>query len=287
MKTFLSIACSTRLRFGSRATGTPMGRAEPPAPAGLFSRLVRPLVTAFLLAATLPAARGDLPGIVGSDDRVAIDPTAWPWTAVGRVNRTGDGYCTGTLVAPALVLTAAHCLYHAGSGRPVALDHLHFLAGYRRGEQLAHATVRGVVLSESFRFDDPVGAESISADWALLVLDRPLTVQPIPVRALAPGEIEATQAGTLRLMRAGYGADRPHLPSLHDRCRIASRLTDGWALLHDCDATRGDSGSPLLIETTAGVSLVGVTTGATRIDGKDTGVAVGAEAFLARIAVSR
>ncbi|MEC7965333.1 MAG: trypsin-like serine protease, partial [Pseudomonadota bacterium] len=31
------------------------------------------------------------------------------WAAVGRLDLDGKGFCTGSLVAPDLVLTAAHC----------------------------------------------------------------------------------------------------------------------------------------------------------------------------------
>ena len=32
------------------------------------------------------------------------------WEAVGRLDQEGVGFCTGTLIAPDLVLTAAHCV---------------------------------------------------------------------------------------------------------------------------------------------------------------------------------
>ena len=43
------------------------------------------------------------------------DPSVWPISAVGVVavaHFSSRSYCTGTLVAPTLVLTAAHCLFN-------------------------------------------------------------------------------------------------------------------------------------------------------------------------------
>jgi protease YdgD len=78
--------------------------------------------------------------------------------------------------------------------------------------------------------------------------------RPIPVRALpADGAMPDGH-----LQRAGYSQDRAHLLSIHDGCRLLGLLAEGRVLLTDCDGTRGDSGSPLLLRQGEEVWLIGV-----------------------------
>ena len=53
------------------------------------------------------------PGIVGADDRKRVEESGPPWDAIGQINISGYrrmSRCTGTLIAPDMVITAAHCV---------------------------------------------------------------------------------------------------------------------------------------------------------------------------------
>ena len=236
------------------------------------------LVYLFLGSSGADIARDHLPGILGNDDRVILDTSAWPWAAVGRVNRETGGFCTGTLVASNLVLTAAHCLYDNRTGNRVAPHRLHFVGGYRRGGYVAHAVARAAFHPEAFSFTGVNGLKRAANDWAVLILATPIATKPIPVRSLSARNLKTLPRD--RLMRAGYSQDRPHLLSLHDGCGITGDVDGGPVLIHTCDATRGDSGSPLIIMTDEGPFLVGIIMGVTKGGGKERGLAVHASAFV-------
>jgi protease YdgD len=245
----------------------------------LRALLILAIGTLAIVAIVPPTAVADvrpepIPGIIGNDDRKLLDSSIWPWHAIGRLNRTSGGFCTGTLVAPDRVLTARHCLENPRTGRQVQPDTIHFLAGYQRDRWLRHAVGRAFVLPELQAGED--GPEALATDWVLVVLENPLDVKPVPVLALPQGQTVGT-----RLSRAGYARDRPHLLSRHDGCAVLGH--EGNVLVHDCDATFGDSGSPLLVNRNDTTFLVGITTGAGRLNGNDVGFAVDAHAFVDRL----
>lgn len=224
------------------------------------------VLTLLLLSSPVAAERPLRPGIGSSDERVAVDSAAWPWQAIGRLNRSGGGFCTATLIAPAAVLTAAHCLWDPRREARVNPQELHFLAGYRRGEYTAHGIgarieTPAATAPPASPFDAAALPEIVH-DWAIVYLREALPVRPIP---LAGRSADAVRTVT----RAGYGQDRPHMLAMHQGCRILDRLPTAPLLLTDCDATRGDSGSPLLQGEGDQLRIVGLTA-AVADDGRHT-----------------
>lgn len=204
------------------------------------------------LAGPVAAATAAPPGIVGADDRRPLTEPVPELAAVGRVNGAGAGFCTGVLVAPAVALTAAHCLWNRRLNRPLAPDEVHFVAGYRRGRHVGHARARAIRLDPGLRLDANGFPQDLTTDWALLDLERPLAgpgLAPLPFAGAAE---RARVAQGLPLHRVGYGQDRPHLPVMVAGCHALGLAAGGSLLLHDCDAGYGDAGSPILVREGGG-----------------------------------
>ena len=221
------------------------GRATAPALA-LASALLLAAAPAWTLAA---AEKAKLPGIKGEDDRVLVDPTLYPWRAIGRVNRRSGGHCTGALVAPDKVLTAAHCLWNKRTGAWLKPESLHFVAGYAKGKFVAETKVSAVTVAAGAAADK-AGEFRPETDVALLTLAEPIgkRLGSFALGAAAPGAI---------LVHAGYSQDKAHALTVHDGCRVLGAA--GIALLrHDCDATKGDSGSPLFVREAERFTIVGI-----------------------------
>ena len=201
------------------------------------------LPVALLLSGPAPAQpmpRSELPGLGEVDPRRLVDVATAPWRAIGRVQLEIGGRCTGALVAPRVVLTAAHCLVAPRSRVLVRPGTVHFLLGYHLGQAAAHARVVEYRTGPGFR---PDGGGQASEDWALLTLDAPLA----PAARVLP-VIQAPPAPRTPLMLGGYQQDRPEVLLADTGCRAIGFTSAGRdaLLLHDCAGTRGSSGAPVL-----------------------------------------
>lgn len=159
------------------------------------------------------------------------------WNGVGRLN-LGDGFCTGALVAPDLVVTAAHCFYSPATGVARSPERVHFVAGYRLGRYQGHARAASVTFHPDYAFSAETGAASIAADLALARLVSPIDgAAPFGV---APGLAAGDKVAIL-----SYGRDRPEIPSIQSPCGVAAR--SGAMAVLDCDVTYGVSGAPVFL----------------------------------------
>ena len=189
----------------------------------------------------LGSAMGD--GCAAIRARDIVDAEGWPWRAIGRVNFAGirtRQHCTGTLVAPRVVLTAAHCLYSYPRRMWIQPHSITFVAGYQRGG--------GVAVSRGRRFVLDAGQDTASrdfratpdTDWALVILEDPIghEVGFLDLVIQVPAG-----AG---FMLAGYAGLRPEVLSVARECGTPLAGVPAAVMLR-CAAMQGDSGAPVLV----------------------------------------
>ncbi len=160
------------------------------------------------------------------------------WEAVGRLDIDGLGFCTGSLIAPNLVLTAAHCLYDKNTKQRIDPGTIEFLAGWRNGRASAYRSIRRAVVHPDYVYDGDVSSERVRNDVALLELQRPIRNTSVQPFSTATGPRKGAQVGVV-----SYAKDRAEAPSLQEVCAVVG--TQQGMLVMSCNVDFGSSGAPV------------------------------------------
>ena len=129
--------------------------------------------------------------------------------------------------------------------------------------------------------DDP------ATDWAVLTLDRDISsiTRSLEITKLREDDLANYRATGARFIQAGYSQDKAHILTVHDGCALLDLGGDSRMLFHDCDATRGDSGSPIMVLTGDTYRILGIHVATANFAGR--GVGVSAAAYQARDLIDR
>lgn len=218
-------------------------------------------VAAFLTIAAGPV-RADAadPAGTAAGRRLIADASQYPWSAIGRLDFGGGGFCTAFLIGEREALTAAHCLHDKRANKPWRPRDLHFRAGYQQDKHVAESGIESYVVADDFvPGAEPVTANA-DADWALIRLKKPIgrTAGYLGILPADLAEVARLAQRPGALLKSGYRIDADNVQTITRDCRAVGHLSGSTMLLHDCPTIHGDSGAPILVATGDTVRVVGM-----------------------------
>jgi trypsin len=223
--------------------------------------------------AVAPAALADPPSayVIGGSP---VAPGSSPYAVYIQASTGGGTFisCTGSVIAPTLILTAAHCVFNKATGAVIPASAISVSVGSVNRPPSSPPPPVNVTLVRPDPYYNPL---TFQADAALLVLNAATTAPAVPLATAANAALYAP--GTAATF-VGWGetvADQASsaptqlqsgtVPILANAtCQASVEFHPGYTLCTGGTGYRpatchGDSGGPLVVATPAGPVQIGIT----------------------------
>ena len=180
--------------------------------------------------------------------------------AIGRLEVKGSHQdCTGVLIRPDVVLTAAHCLHPKGI--LVSADQVLFVPS---SSAVAKSSGTALLVQGGEVPQGKIGRDLIPFDWAAIQVEPVRSVTPIPIAPMTLDQAMKEIARGAKFYSAGYGQGAKDRLRLHERCSLLPAESAELATIYftsSCVVRLGDSGGPVALVNGNKPRLIGLIVG--------------------------
>ena len=152
----------------------------------------------------------------------SVSSAAYPWLAFIEGEEPNETfYCTGTVVAPRVVLTAGHCVMNLETGSLVPESDFAVATGSANLNALQPANVSLVSQTVLYPGFTP---STLAGDAGLLILSNPTSAPAIPLASYSDAELLRPGTG---INIAGWGRTSPNANGITANLQAASTVVQG------------------------------------------------------------